>query len=129
MPDQITIHDYQVPDVTFEEADTIARNVFGDSMISPDFADKIRLILEDDRERVADLQDPWVEVPEGATIPEGVMIRRVLLLTERASEWIAFEQVVAEGAPSLSASRISSGWHRSRRAVSGSSRRWLRRWV
>ena len=42
MPDQITIHDYQVPDVTFEEADTIARNVFGDSMISPDFADKIR---------------------------------------------------------------------------------------
>ena len=99
MPDQITIHDYQVPDVTFEEADTIARNVFGDSMISPDFADKIRLILEDDRERVADLQDPWVEVPEGATIPEGVMIRRVLLLTERASEWIAFEQVVAEGAP------------------------------
>lgn len=75
MTSQITIHDYQVPEVTFEEADTIARNVFGNSMISPDFADKIRLILEDDRERVADLQDPWVGVPEGATIPEGVPYR------------------------------------------------------
>ena len=75
MPDQITIHDYQVPDVTFEEADTIARNVFGNSMISPDFADKIRLILQDDRAHVAGLQDPWVEVPEGATIPDGVPYR------------------------------------------------------
>ena len=75
MPDQITIHDYQVPDVTFEEADTIARNVFGNSMISPDFVEKVLLILQDDRARVAGLQDPWVEVPEGATIPEGVPYR------------------------------------------------------
>ena len=71
MTSQITIHDYQVPEVTFEEADTIARNVFGNSMISPDFADKIRLILEDDRAHVADLRDSWVEVSEGATIPKG----------------------------------------------------------
>ena len=75
MPDQITIHDYRVPDVTFEEADTIARNTFGHSMISPDFVEKIRLILEDDRAHVADLQDSWVEAPEGATIPEGAPYR------------------------------------------------------
>ena len=57
MTSQITIHDYQVPEVTFEEADTIARNVFGHSMISPDFVEKILLIIEDDRAHVADLQD------------------------------------------------------------------------
>ena len=57
MTSQITIHDYQVPEVTFEEADTIARNVFGHSTISPDFVEKVLLILEDDRAYVADLQD------------------------------------------------------------------------
>ena len=72
---KITIHDYSVPEVTFEEADTIARNTFGHSMISPDFVEKVRLILEDDRAHVADLQDSWVEVPEGATIPKGVLHR------------------------------------------------------
>ena len=75
MTSQITIHDYQVPEVTFEEADTIARNVFGQSTISPYFVEKIRLILRDDRAHVADLQDSWVEVPEGATIPKGVLHR------------------------------------------------------
>lgn len=54
---KIAVHDYSVPEVTFEEADTIARNAFGHSMISPDFVEKIRLILEDDRAHVADLQD------------------------------------------------------------------------
>ena len=72
---KITIHDYSVPKVTFEEADTIARNTFGHSMISPDFVEKVLLILEDDRAHVADLQDSWVEVPEGATIPKGVLHR------------------------------------------------------
>ena len=71
----ITIHDYSVPKVTFEEADTIARNTFGHSMISPDFVEKVLLILEDDRAHVADLQDSWVEVPEGAAIPKGVLHR------------------------------------------------------
>ena len=66
---------YSVPEVTFEEADTIARNTFGHSMISPDFVEKVLLILEDDRAHVADLQDSWVEVPEGATIPKGVLHR------------------------------------------------------
>ena len=72
---KITIHDYSVPKVTFEEADTIARNTFGHSMISPDFVEKVLLILEDDRAHVADLQDFWVEVPPGATIPKGVLHR------------------------------------------------------
>ena len=75
MTSQITIHDYQVPEVTFEEADTIARNVFGNSTISPDFVEKVLLILQDDRAHVASLQDPWVQAPEGATIPEGVPCR------------------------------------------------------
>ena len=93
MTSQITIHDYQVPEVTFEEADTIARNVFGNSMISPDFVDKIRLIIEDDRAHVADLQDSWVEVPEGATIPEGTLYR-LEFPHGGASERISVEPVV-----------------------------------
>ena len=52
---KITIHDYSIPEVTFEEAYTIARNIF--RMISPDFVEKVLLILEDDRAHVADLQD------------------------------------------------------------------------
>ena len=72
---KITIHDYSVPKVTFEEADTIARNTFGHSMISPDFVEKVLLIIEDDRAYVVDLQDSWVEVPEGATIPKGTLYR------------------------------------------------------
>ena len=94
MTSQITIHDYQVPEVTFEEADTIARNVFGQSTISPYFVEKIRLILEDDRAHVADLQDSWVEVPEGATIPEGTLYR-LEFLNGRASERISVEPVVS----------------------------------
>ena len=86
MTSQITIHDYQVPEVTFEEADTIARNTFGQPRISPDFVEKIRLILEDDRAHVADLQDSWVEVPEGATIPEGTLYR--LEFPEGAGEYV-----------------------------------------
>ena len=38
---KITIHDYSVPKVTFDEAYTIARNTFGHSMISPDFVEKV----------------------------------------------------------------------------------------
>ena len=82
---KITIHDYSVPKVTFEEADTIARNTFGHSMISPDFVEKVRLILEDDRAHVADLQDFWVEVPPGATLPKGVLHR---------VEWVVGNPVV-----------------------------------
>ena len=43
MTSQITIHDYQVPEVTFEEADTIARNVFGQSTISPHEGDRVNV--------------------------------------------------------------------------------------
>ena len=95
MTSQITIHDYQVPEVTFEEADTIARNVFGHSTISPDFVEKVLLILEDDRAHVADLQDSWVEVPEGATIPEGTLYR-VEFPQGGASEHISVEPVVSK---------------------------------
>lgn len=66
---KITIHDYSVPKVTFEEADTIARNAFGHSMISPDFVEKVLLILEDDRAHVADLQD----VPRLVSALRGVL--------------------------------------------------------
>ena len=90
---KITIHDYSVPKVTFEEADTIARNAFGHSMISPDFVEKVLLILEDDRAHVADLQDSWVEVPEGATIPKGTLYR-VEFPQGGASEHISVEPMV-----------------------------------
>ena len=93
MTSQITIHDYQVPEVTFEEADTIARNTFGHSMISPDFVEKVLLIIEDDRAHVADLQDSWVEVPEGVTIPKGTLYR-VELPHGGASERVSVEPVV-----------------------------------
>ena len=95
MTSQITIHDYQVPEVTFEEADTIARNVFGQPTISPYFVEKIRLIIEDDRAHVADLQDSWVEVPEGATIPEGTLYR-LDFPYGGASERIPVEPVVSK---------------------------------
>ncbi len=94
MTSQITIHDYQVPEVAFEEADTIARNVFGQSTISPYFVEKVLLILKDDRAHVANLQDSWVEVPEGATIPEGTLYR-LEFLNGRASERISVEPVVS----------------------------------
>ena len=92
---KITIHDYSVPKVTFEEADTIARNTFGHSMISPDFVEKVLLILEDDRAHVADLQDSWVEVPEGATIPKGTLYR-VEFPQGGASEHISVEPMVSK---------------------------------
>ena len=95
MTSQITIHDYQVPEVTFEEADTIARNTFGQPRISPDFVEKIRLIIEDDRAHVADLQDSWVEVPEGATIPEGTLYR-LEFPHGGASERVSVEPVVSK---------------------------------
>lgn len=86
---------HSVPEVTFEEADTIARNTFGHSMISPDFVEKVLLILEDDRAHVADLQDSWVEVPEGATIPEGTLYR-VEFPQGGASEHISVEPMVSK---------------------------------
>ena len=100
MTSQITIHDYQVPEVTFEEADTIARNVFGQSTISPYFVEKIRLILEDDRAHVADLQDSWVEVPEGATIPKGVL-HRVEWGDGDATERVSVDALLVVGNPGV----------------------------
>ena len=92
---KIAVHDYSVPKVTFEEADTIARNAFGQPRISPDFVEKIRLIIEDDRAHVADLQDSWVEVPEGVTIPTGTLYR-LELPHGGASERISVEPVVSK---------------------------------
>lgn len=89
---KIAVHDYSVPEVTFEEADTIARNTFGHSMISPDFVEKVLLILEDDRAHVADLQDFWVEVPPGATVPKGTPYR--VEFPQGASERISANLVV-----------------------------------
>ena len=100
MTSQITIHDYQVPEVTFEEADTIARNTFGHSMISPDFVEKVLLILEDDRAHVADLQDFWVEVPPGATIPKGVL-HRVEWGDGDATERVSVDALLVVGNPGV----------------------------
>ena len=100
MTSQITIHDYQVPEVTFEEADTIARNVFGNSTISPDFVEKVLLILEDDRAHVADLQDFWVEVPPGATIPKGVL-HRVEWGDGDATERVSVDALLVVGNPGV----------------------------
>ncbi len=100
MTSQITIHDYQVPEVTFEEADTIARNVFGHSTISPDFVEKVLLILEDDRAHVADLQDFWVGVPPGATIPKGVL-HRVEWGDGDATERVSVDALLVVGNPGV----------------------------
>ena len=87
---KITIHDYSVPKVTFEEADTIARNAFGHSMISPDFVEKVRLILEDDRAHVADLQD----VPRLVAALRGVL-RQADALDELAGQADALDELAA----------------------------------
>ena len=97
---KITIHDHSVPKVTFEEADTIARNTFGHSMISPDFVEKVLLILEDDRAHVADLQDFWVEVPPGATIPKGVL-HRVEWGDGDATERVSVDALLVVGNPGV----------------------------
>ena len=97
---KITIHDDPVPEVTFEEADTIARNTFGHSMISPDFVEKVLLILEDDRAHVADLQDFWVEVPPGATIPKGVL-HRVEWGDGDATERVSVDALLVVGNPGV----------------------------
>ncbi len=97
---KITIHDYSVPEVTFEEADTIARNAFGHSMISPDFVEKVLLILEDDRAHVADLRDFWVEVPPGATIPKGVL-HRVEWGDGDATERVSVDALLVVGNPGV----------------------------
>lgn len=97
---KITIHDYSVPEVTFGEADTIARNAFGHSMISPDFVEKVLLILEDDRAHVADLQDFWVEVPPGATIPKGVL-HRVEWGDGDATERVSVDALLVVGNPGV----------------------------
>ena len=97
---KITIHDHSVPKVTFEEADTIARNTFGHSMISPDFVEKVLLILEDDRAHVADLQDSWVEVPPGATIPKGVL-HRVEWGDGDATERVSVDALLVVGNPGV----------------------------
>lgn len=97
---KITIHDHSVPKVAFEEADTIARNTFGHSMISPDFVEKVLLILEDDRAHVADLQDFWVEVPLGATIPKGVL-HRVEWGNGDATERVSVDALLVVGNPGV----------------------------
>ena len=97
---KIAVHDYSVPKVTFEEADTIARNAFGHSMISPDFVEKVLLILEDDRAHVADLQDFWVEVPPGATIPKGVL-HRVEWGDGDATERVSVDALLVVGNPEV----------------------------
>lgn len=67
--------DYIIPEVTLEEADTITRNAFGNHALSNALIEPVRLILTEDRRRVASLQDPWVEVPKGVVVPEGVRYR------------------------------------------------------
>ena len=67
--------DYIIPEVTLEEADTITLDIFGSPQTLEGFTERIRLILTEDRRRVASLQDPWVEVPQGTVIPEGVRYR------------------------------------------------------
>lgn len=44
--------------------------------------------LRADREHLASLQDPWVEVPEGHSIPAGVGARREFLHRQGAEEWV-----------------------------------------
>lgn len=67
--------DYIIPEVTLEEADTITRNVFGNHALSNALTEPVRCILAKDREHVASLQDPWVEIPKGVVIPAGVRHR------------------------------------------------------
>lgn len=67
--------DYIIPEVTLAEADAITRDIFGDHAATEDLIKRILLILTEDREHVASLQDPWVEVPRGAVIPGGVLYR------------------------------------------------------
>ena len=67
--------DYIIPEVTLAEADAITRDIFGDNAATEDLIKRILLILTEDREHVATLQDPWVEVPEGTRITEGVLYR------------------------------------------------------
>ena len=67
--------DYIVPEVTHAEASFAARQVIADGAPSPILVARIGSILAKDREHVASLQDPWVEVPSGAMIPEGVRYR------------------------------------------------------
>lgn len=69
--------DYIIPEVTLAEADAITRDIFGSPQTLEGLAERIRLILTEDRRRVASLQDPWVEVPRGAVIPAGVRHRLV----------------------------------------------------
>lgn len=69
--------DYIIPEVTLEEADTITLDNFASPQTLESFTERIRLILTEDRRRVASLQDPWVEVPRGAVIPAGVRHRLV----------------------------------------------------
>lgn len=69
--------DYIIPEVTLAEADAITRDVFGDHAATEDLIKRILLILTEDREHVASLQDPWVEAPQGAVIPKGVRHRVV----------------------------------------------------
>ena len=67
--------DYIIPEVTPEEADTITRNAFGNHALPNALIDLVRLIITEDRRRVASLQDPRVEVPKGVVVPEGVRYR------------------------------------------------------
>ena len=64
-----------IPEVTLEEADTITRNAFGNHALPNALIELVRLILTEDRRRVASLQDPWVEITRGAVIPGGVRYR------------------------------------------------------
>ena len=80
--------DYIIPEVTLEEADTITLDIFGSPQTLEGFTERIRLILTEDRRRVASLQDPWVEVPQGTVIPEGVLYR-VEYSDGSASEYVS----------------------------------------
>ena len=80
--------DYIIPEVTLAEADAITRDIFGDHAATEDLIKRILLILTEDREHVASLQDPWVEAPQGAVIPEGVLYR-VEYSDGSASEYVS----------------------------------------
>ncbi len=54
----------------------------------------IAAALRVDREHLTSLQDPWVGVPEGATIPKGTL-HRLEFLSGRASERISVKPVVS----------------------------------
>lgn len=67
--------DYIVPEVTLAEADAITSDIFGDHAATEGLIKRILLILTEDREYVASLQDPWVEVSSGSVPTSGVGYR------------------------------------------------------